>query len=408
MRHFVRGCVAALGLLSMCGSLATAQTVVVDQTISAPGNSGPFANIFHQRSLQRAADNFTLSASETVTGVRWWGFAVTGGPTAATDLSNIVSFQIDILDSGGLAGTPGSVIASETIPTASLMPLVVGTGIVGTDVYQLTATFTTAVPLSGGTQYWVAINANVSNPAINAGIFSWSNQGGTLGDNFYVTDGTFSPVDGNWDAVVDQSLAMQVFAVSDSDGDGLTDADEAGIYGTDPNNPDTDGDGLLDGAEVELFNEGGCHDPLNPDTDGDTLLDGDEAVAGLNPCSTDTDGDLIPDNLDPLPLDPGGTGAYVEQTLRDLACQVSNFNLSLFSGPNNNFKKAKRNIIASLLNSAANSVANGNFNAAIFKLEVARLFFDDQSFPSDFILPGPEKTGLQADVEAMILLLMFL
>lgn len=44
----------------------------------------------------------------------------------------------------------------------------------------------------------------------------------------------------------------------DSDGDGLTDADEINIYGTDPHNPDTDGDGLLDGVEVEM----GCTDPL--------------------------------------------------------------------------------------------------------------------------------------------------
>lgn len=36
----------------------------------------------------------------------------------------------------------------------------------------------------------------------------------------------------------------------DSDNDGLSDAEETGIYGTDPHNPDTDGDGILDGQEV--------------------------------------------------------------------------------------------------------------------------------------------------------------
>ncbi len=35
----------------------------------------------------------------------------------------------------------------------------------------------------------------------------------------------------------------------DSDGDGLSDADEMLVYGTDPRNPDTDSDGILDGAE---------------------------------------------------------------------------------------------------------------------------------------------------------------
>ncbi len=39
----------------------------------------------------------------------------------------------------------------------------------------------------------------------------------------------------------------------DSDGDGISDADE-GFYGTDPNNPDSDGDGYTDGEEIESGN----------------------------------------------------------------------------------------------------------------------------------------------------------
>jgi len=49
-------------------------------------------------------------------------------------------------------------------------------------------------------------------------------------------------------------------AVTDSDGDGLTDAEE-GAAGTDPNNPDTDGDGASDGDEVAL----GFFDPTVSD-----------------------------------------------------------------------------------------------------------------------------------------------
>ncbi|MFH1610466.1 MAG: hypothetical protein ABIA91_01110 [Patescibacteria group bacterium] len=37
----------------------------------------------------------------------------------------------------------------------------------------------------------------------------------------------------------------------DTDGDGLSDEEEIGIWGTDPTNPDTDGDGYSDGKEVE-------------------------------------------------------------------------------------------------------------------------------------------------------------
>jgi hypothetical protein len=48
----------------------------------------------------------------------------------------------------------------------------------------------------------------------------------------------------------------------DTDGDGLTDEEEA-ERGTDPDNPDTDGDGLTDGQEVANGT-----DPLDPDDPG--------------------------------------------------------------------------------------------------------------------------------------------
>src|SRR6478735_7435387 len=48
----------------------------------------------------------------------------------------------------------------------------------------------------------------------------------------------------------------------DSDGDGLTNSQEAGL-GTNPNNPDTDADGLSDGAEVNTHGT----NPLAADTD---------------------------------------------------------------------------------------------------------------------------------------------
>jgi len=67
----------------------------------------------------------------------------------------------------------------------------------------------------------------------------------------------------------------------DSDGDGVSDADEATL-GTDPNNPDSDGDGLTDGEERNLGTN-----PLAADSDGDGLLDGSEATSGSNPNESD-------------------------------------------------------------------------------------------------------------------------
>jgi hypothetical protein len=64
----------------------------------------------------------------------------------------------------------------------------------------------------------------------------------------------------------------------DTDGDGLTDAEEA-VLGTDPAQADTDADGLADKEETQTYGT----DPLNPDTDGDGYKDGDEVRNGYNP-----------------------------------------------------------------------------------------------------------------------------
>jgi len=73
----------------------------------------------------------------------------------------------------------------------------------------------------------------------------------------------------------------------DTDGDGLSDADElsdSGVwpdtdgYITDLNNPDTDGDGVNDGAESTAGTN-----PLNVDSDGDLMADGWEVLHGFDP-----------------------------------------------------------------------------------------------------------------------------
>jgi hypothetical protein len=65
----------------------------------------------------------------------------------------------------------------------------------------------------------------------------------------------------------------------DSDQDGLTDDEEIGTYGTDPNKADTDSDGLNDYAEVVIHHT----DPKVGDTDGDGFLDGYEVQTGHAP-----------------------------------------------------------------------------------------------------------------------------
>ncbi len=84
----------------------------------------------------------------------------------------------------------------------------------------------------------------------------------------------------------------------DSDGDGISDDDEA-TYGTDPFDDDTDDDGILDGTEIVLGT-----DPTNPDTDGDGILDGTE-IGLTEPQGDDTDsGSFVPDADPETTTDP--------------------------------------------------------------------------------------------------------
>lgn len=104
----------------------------------------------------------------------------------------------------------------------------------------------------------------------------------------------------------------------DSDGDGLTDAEET-LLGTDLGDTDTDDDGFFDGDEVASGT-----DPLTPevvDTDADGILDDvDNCPATSNPdqkdtdsdgtgdaCDADDDGDGVDDDEDAFPLDPSET-----------------------------------------------------------------------------------------------------
>ncbi len=69
----------------------------------------------------------------------------------------------------------------------------------------------------------------------------------------------------------------------DSDGDGLSDQEEA-QYNTNPTLADSDRDGLFDREEVITWKT----DPLNADSDGDSYSDGDEVRNGYDPLGPGT------------------------------------------------------------------------------------------------------------------------
>jgi len=89
-------------------------------------------------------------------------------------------------------------------------------------------------------------------------------------------------------------------ATDDSDGDGITDADEF-TNGTDPRSTDSDGDGLSDSEELAAGT-----DALSPDSDGDGVSDGVEVLAGTDPNTA-----MVPGNIyyvRPAPLGDDANG----------------------------------------------------------------------------------------------------
>ncbi|MBN1611417.1 MAG: DUF11 domain-containing protein, partial [Polyangiaceae bacterium] len=134
-----------------------------------------------------------------------------------------------------------------------------------------------------------------------------------INKNGVVDTGETDPNDGNDDLTLD------------TDGDGLTDAEEADI-GTDPNDADSDDDGVLDGQERQPqqdTDDDGFINALDPDSDDDGLFDGTELGFGCSNDDTDADEEsCIPDGdsgdttTDPLDADTddGGVPDGTEDT----------------------------------------------------------------------------------------------
>lgn len=113
----------------------------------------------------------------------------------------------------------------------------------------------------------------------------------------------------------------------DTDQDGLSDADELGIYHSDPNNADTDGDTFLDGHEVKM-----TYSPLvknkkmhQVDTDKDGLNDWLEIAFTTDLTRADTDYDGVSDYEEVMkaknPIDPNLTATTTRYLEVDLATQ---------------------------------------------------------------------------------------
>jgi hypothetical protein len=182
------------------------------------------------------------------------------------------------------------------------------TGVVIDGPIVLTTDATSAIPVRIHGANWV-----------------WGEEGGLPFGTYFLQPGGIAVPEGyelsevrgsiggsgnGWTFVVDETNSEAILNViytpaapqteeTDSDGDGLSDAQEIAL-GTDTANPDSDEDGLLDGAEVTAGT-----DPTLSDSDGDGFGDNAEVANGTDPTdpasvppgepTVDTDGDMLTD-----------------------------------------------------------------------------------------------------------------
>ncbi|MBL8128541.1 MAG: hypothetical protein JNM64_12950 [Chloroflexia bacterium] len=265
--------------LALSGGLAIAQ-----ETINADGNSGAA----HPGSPAVDADGPTVVYGDVNTGP---GTNNIGPPLSTTSGSSNVPV-VPVIPGADISATDGNAAAIGP-GSATAAPGTVNGGSPGTSLLGPDGTYSVSDNPDS--------NVNVGNndpyvPLDPAPVYD---------DTTYV-----EPVE---NAPVDTATAL------DSDNDGIADADETNIYGTDPYNWDTDGDGLGDGEEAfvtgtspvtwddtsgtaasdgstdaaasELATDSAATGDAAADSDGDRLTDADEAALGTDPGNPDTDGD---------------------------------------------------------------------------------------------------------------------
>jgi len=167
-------------------------------------------------------------------------------------------------------------------------------GAIGSTITVTTSTFLNNSAYRRGGAMWVDGAASVTQSHIEGN--TSTTEGSSFSGSIDATNNWWGDVAGPSSGTLFGSVSYEpvltsspTVAAPDTDGDGLTDDEEA-ILGTDPNEVDTDLDTVSDGDEVTNGTN-----PLDADTDGDGLDDGAEIIYNTNPNDPDSDGDGLTD-----------------------------------------------------------------------------------------------------------------
>lgn len=244
------------------------------------------------------------------------------------DATNTCADQADlsVTKSGPSTATVGENI-TYTVTVSNSGPTT-ATTVVAVDALPPGLAFVSATPSQGSfnpsTGVWT-IGSMADTDSVTLAITATATTAGPITNTVSVDGDQADPVGSNDSD--DVTTQVGVVGPVDSDGDGLTDSDEASL-GTNPNDPDTDDDGLRDGRERAY---GTCLNLLRNDTDGDGIGDGTErdgltvnqyyttnggrpgtkyliGKVRTNPCKADSDADGLSDRREVI-------GSVINQTI---------------------------------------------------------------------------------------------
>ncbi len=156
-----------------------------------------------------------------------------------------------------------------------------------------------------------------------------------------------------------------------------------------------------DGELVTLENAVGFG--FSVDSDGDGLFDDDEVgLYGTNPKLSDTDGDGVDDGDDPNPAEPGVGSDWLADWSWALAAEIECLDLSLVDAKNDNAASGRLGSMATRAGNAAESFEDGKISSATALLDGLLDRVDGADSPEDWLVDSDERVALAEDLMLML------